>query len=396
VSEKTGLDFSQYKPTTLQRRIQRRMALHKFSDLKDYLRTDFFRDAPAFEVLKKNVFSPLLAERDPQSDLRIWVSGCATGEEPYSIAMALMEFISQVPHKKSLMAVHIFATDVNEMSLTKARAGIYSSASVKDLTPEQLHRFFVKQDGMYHVQKSIREMCVFAKQNVAKDPPFSNLDVISCRNVLIYFGEPLQTRVIPMFHYALRPGGYLMLGGSETLGKFADQFVVPDKKYKIFQKKKDSSQLLTYFMNAGVISPETAFTPSTRAQSTSQSLERQVDKVLLETFGPTSIVVTGEMEIIHLRGNTSEYLQPPWGQPVFNLNRMAREGLLVDLRTAIKHAKKSGKVVRRENLEVQSDANRIFVFCREHNQAALSLRRCTPFCWGSYTKAFIANRILST
>lgn len=386
VSEKTGVDFSQYKPTTLQRRIQRRMALHKFSDLKDYLSyvketpneaqdlyrdvlitvTDFFRDAPAFQVLKKNVFSPLLAERDPQSDLRIWVPGCATGEEPYSIAMALMEFISQMPHKKSLMAVHIFATDVNEISLTKARAGIYSSASVKDLTPERLNRFFVKQDGMYHVQRSIREMCVFAKQNVAKDPPFSNLDLISCRNVLIYFGEPLQTRVIPMFHYALRPGGYLMLGGSETLGKFADQFAVLDKKYKIFQKKKDSPRLLTYFMNAGVISPETAFTPSTRAQSTSQSLERQFDKVLLETFGPTSIVVTDEMEIIHLRGNTSEYLQPPSGQPVFNLNRMARDGLLVDLRTAIKHAKKSGKVVRRENLEVQSDRGPIRVSVEVH------------------------------
>ena len=386
VSEKTGLDFSQYKPTTLQRRIQRRMALHKFSDLKDYLRyvketpneaedlyrdvlitvTDFFRDASAFEVLKKNVFGPLLAERDFQSDLRIWVPGCATGEEPYSIAMALMEFISQIPHNKSLMAVHIFATDVNEMSLTKARAGIYSSASVKDLTPDQLHRFFVQQDGMYHVQKSIREMCVFAKQNVAKDPPFSNLDLISCRNVLIYFGEPLQTRVIPIFHYALRPGGYLMLGGSETLGKFADQFVAVDKKYKIFQKKKDSPRLLTYFMNAGVISPEIAFTPSTRAQSSSQSLERQFDKALLETFGPTSIVVTGEMEIVHLRGNTSEYLQPPSGQPVFNLNRMAREGLLVDLRTAIKNAKKSGNIVRRKNLEIQSDRGPIPVSVEVH------------------------------
>jgi two-component system, chemotaxis family, CheB/CheR fusion protein len=375
VSDKTGFDFSQYKPTTLQRRIRRRMALHKLSDLKDYLRyvketpneaedlyrdvlitvTDFFRDPDAFEVLKKNVFGPLLAERDPQSDLRIWVPGCATGEEPYSIAMALMEFISQMPHKKSLMAVHIFATDVNEMSLTKARAGIYSSASVKDLNPEQLHRFFVKQDGMYHVQKSIREMCVFAKQNVAKDPPFSNLDLISCRNLLIYFGEPLQMRVIPMFHYALRPGGYLMLGGSETLGKFADQFVVVDKKHKIFQKKKDSPRLLTYFINAGVISPEATLAAPVRAQLSSQSLERQFDKALLETFGPTSIVVTEEMEIVHLRGNTSEYLQPPSGQPAFNLNRMAREGLLVDLRTAVRNAKKSGKGVRRENLEVQSD-----------------------------------------
>ena len=375
VSDKTGLDFSQYKSTTLGRRISRRMALHKFSDLKDYLHylketpnepeelyrdilitvTDFFRDPSAFETLKKNVFGPLLAEEDPRSDLRIWVPGCATGEEPYSIAMALMEFISHMSHKTSLKGVHIFATDVNEISLAKARMGVYSPASVKGLTPDQLNRFFVKNDGVYQVQKSVREMCVFAKQNVAKDPPFSNLDLISCRNLLIYFGELLQTRVIPMFHYALRPGGYLMLGGSETLGKFADQFIVVDKKYKIYQKKKDSPRLLSYFMNAGVVSPEAVFAPPPRAQASSLSLERQFDKVLLETFGPTSMVVTDEMEIVHLRGDTGKYLQPPSGQPAFNLNRMAREGLLLDLRTAIKHAKKSGKVVRLENLEVQSD-----------------------------------------
>ena len=394
VSDRTGIDFSQYKSTTLRRRILRRMALHKFSDLRDYLRylketpkeaeelyrdilitvTDFFRDRPAFEMLKKNVFGPLLGERDSQSDLRIWVPGCATGEEPYSIAMALMEFISHMPHKTSLMRVHIFATDVNETSLAKARLGIYSLASAKDLTSDQLNRFFVKQDGMYQVQKFVREMCVFAKQNVAKDPPFSNLDLISCRNLLIYFGEPLQTRVIPMFHYALRPGGYLMLGGSETLGKFADQFVVVDRKYKIFQKKKDSPRLLSYFVNAGVISPEAAFAPPARAQSSSLSLERQFDKVLLETFGPTSIVVTDEMEIVHLRGDTSRYLQPPSGQPLFNLNRMAREGLLLDLRTAIKNAKKSGKVVRLENLEVQNDRGPIRVSVEVHPFSPLGSR----------------------
>ena len=386
VSDRTGIDFAQYKSSTLRRRILRRMALHKFSDLKDYLRylketpkeaedlyrdilitvTDFFRDAPAFEMLKRNVYSRLLAERDPQSDLRIWVPGCATGEEAYSIAMALMEFTSRMPQNPSLLRVHIFATDVNEISLAKARLGIYSPASVKDLTADQLNRFFVKQDGMYQVQKAVREMCVFAKQNLAKDPPFSNLDLISCRNLLIYFGEPLQTRVIPMFHYALRPGGFLMLGGSETLGKFADQFVVIDKKYKIFQKKKDSPQLLSYFVNAGVISPETVFAAPGRIQSGSTSLERQFDKVLLETFGPTSIVVTEDLEIVHLRGNTGKYLQPPSGQALFNLNRMAREGLLLDLRTAIKTARKAGNAVRLENLEVRTDRGPAHVSVEVH------------------------------
>jgi two-component system CheB/CheR fusion protein len=197
---------------------------------------------------------------------------------------------------------------------------------------------------------------------VAKDPPFSNLDLISCRNLLIYFRDALQMRVIPTFHYAVRPGGYLILGGSETLGKFADQFAVVDKKHRIYQKKKDSPRLLTYFMNAGVTSPEvTASTSRLRAQSSTQSLERQFDRALLETFGPTSIVVTEQMEIVHLRGNTSDYLQPPSGQPSFNLNKMARDGLLVDLRTAMRGAKKSGKVATRENVEIQSDRGPIRV-----------------------------------
>ena len=386
VSAKTGIDFSQYKPSTLQRRIQRRMVLHKFSDLKDYVRyvketadeaehlyrdilitvTDFFRDSDAFEALKQNVFGPLIAERDPQSDLRIWVPGCATGEEAYSIAMALEEFISQMTHKRPSMAIQLFATDVNEASLAKARAATYSASAVKDIDPARLHRFFVKQDGLYKVQKSMREMCVFAKQNVAKDPPFSNLDLISCRNLLIYFGEPLQTRVIPMFHYALRPGGYLMLGSSETLGKFADQFAVVNKRYRIFQKKKDSPRLLTYFMNAGVTSAEPAGAPRLRTQSSTPPLERQFDKALLETFGPASIIVTEQMEIVHLRGNTSDYLQPPSGQPSFSLNRMAREGLLLDLRTAIKKVKKSGSVVRQENVEIQSGRGVIRVDIEVH------------------------------
>jgi len=387
ISAQMGIDFSQYKPTTLQRRIQRRMALHKFSDVKDYVRyvketpkeaedlyrdilitvTNFFRDPDAFESLTKNVFVPLFAERDLRSDLRIWVPGCATGEEAYSIAIALTEYLSQMTHKTSAMAVHIFATDVNEASLAKARLGVYSQAIVKDLTPDRLHRFFAKHDGMFHVHKSIREMCVFAKQNVAKDPPFSNLDLISCRNLLIYFGDALQMRVIPTFHYALRPGGYLILGGSETLGKFADQFAVVDKKHRIYQKKKDSPRLLTYFMNAGVTSPEvTASTSRLHAQSSTQSLERQFDRALLETFGPSSIVVTEQMEIVHLRGNTSDYLQPPSGQPSFNLNKMARDGLLLDLRTAMQRAKKLGRVAKRENVEIQSDRGPIRVDIEVH------------------------------
>jgi len=381
VLEQTGVDFSQYKPTTLQRRIQRRMALHKFGDLKDYIRyvkatpkeaedlyrdilitvTNFFREPDAFEALKKTVFAPLLADRDPGASVRFWVPGCATGEEAYSIAMAFTEFFSEAGPKGKAVSFQIFASDVNEASLAKARLGIYSEAIVKDLTSERLDQFFVRQDGMYHVRKSIRETCIFARQNVAKDPPFSNLDLISCRNLLIYLGAALQTRVIPTFHYSLRPGGYLLLGGSETLGRFADQFAVVDKKHKIYQKKKDSPRLLTYFVNAGVTSPEIPTTRPSREQSTAQSLERQFDRVLLEGFGPSSIVVNEQMDIVHLRGSTSDYLEPPSGQPSFNLNKMARDGLLIDVRAAISSAKKLGKPVKRANLAIKSDRGLIRV-----------------------------------
>ena len=374
VSDRTGIDLTQYKPTTLQRRIQRRMALLKIDQIKDYIErvqsspeevealhrdllisvTSFFREPSAFEALRKYVFQPLFLEGERKADIRIWVPGCATGEEAYSIGITLAEHLSEVSQKMAELSVQIFATDVNEDSLEKARLALYPASIEKDLTPERLHRFFVKQDGNYRVHKSLREWCVFAKQNVAKDPPFSNLDLISCRNLLIYFGEPLKTRVIPAFHYALRPGGYLMLGASETLGQFADQFATIEKKEKIYQKKKDAPRLLTYFVGSAV-APISRETPRSRDQSAAQSLERQFDRALLEAFGATSIVVTEQLDIVHLRGNTSDYIVPPSGQPSFNLNRVAREGLLLDLRAAIRAAKKSGRTVYRKGLNVESD-----------------------------------------
>ena len=391
VSAKTGVDFSQYKPTMLLRRIQRRMALHKFGDLKDYLRylkdngdeaealhsdvlitvTNFFREPEAFEALKTFVLKPILAERDRKNGLRIWVPGCATGEEPYSLAMALMECLSEGPPKLPHPPIQIFGSDVNEASLAKARLGLYSGAILGDLTSERLERFFVRQDGEYHVHKSIRELCVFAKQNVVKDPPFSNLDLISCRNLLIYFGESLQTRVIPTFHYALRPGAYLMLGSSETLGQFADQFAIVDKKNKIYQKKKNSPRLLTYFVNAGAAGPPPMTPSPARVQTSGQSLERLFDRALLETTGSSSIVVTDEMEIVHLRGNTNQYLMPGSGQPSFNLNKMTRPDLLFELRKTLKAAKTSGRPISRGNVEIQTEHGslRIDINVRPHTPA---------------------------
>src|SRR5437899_8675695 len=377
----SGVDFANYKQSTLQRRIKRRMVLHHLEELKDYVRyirrnpkeldelyseilihvTGFFRDPEAFNVLRTTVFHHLFNDRNPEDGpVRIWIPGCSTGEEVYSIVIAVTEYIWEEARNLKVAfagskAVQIFATDISDISLDRARSGLYTEAAVADVSAERLKRFFVKLEKGYQVDKPLREMCIFARQNVAKDPPFSNLDLISCRNLLIYLGAALQTRVIPTFHYSLRPGGYLLLGGSETLGRFADQFAVVDKKHKIYQKKKDSPRLLTYFMNAGVTSPEIPTSRPSREQSTAQSLERQFDRVLLEGFGPSSIVVNEQMDIVHLRGSTSDYLEPPSGQPSFNLNKMARDGVLIDVRAAISSAKKLGKPVKRANLAIKSD-----------------------------------------
>lgn len=386
VSASTGVDFSQYKTSTLQRRIRRRMGLNKIDDIRDYIRylkqtpgeaeqlyrdvlitvTSFFREPETFEALKTTVFGPLLIPAEKKRELRIWVPGCATGEEAYSIAMALTEYLATASPRISNVKIQIFASDINEASIAKARLGFYSESILKDLSPGRLQQFFVKRDGHYQVEKSIREMCVFARQNVAKDPPFSNLDFISCRNLLIYFGEALQTRVIPTFHYALRSGGYLLLGGSETLGKFSDQFEIVDKQIKLYRKKKDSPRLLAYFADSPASPLESAARIQPRVQRDTQSLERQFDRALLEVISPSSIIVTDQMEIVHLRGRTGDLIGPPSGQPSFNLNKVAREGVLMDLRSAIKAAKRFGKPVKRENVPVQSDRGLLHLDIQVH------------------------------
>ena len=267
--ESTGVDFTNYKHTTLQRRIRRRMAVHKIEKLKDYLRfigkkpeeldelyrdllihvTGFFREPESFLALRKHVYPKLFEGREPDNPIRVWVAGCSTGEEAYSIAITLLEYLWS--HTRNIsqaaMSIQIFATDISETALDSARAGMYTEGAVAEISAERLKRFFVRQEGGYQVNKSVRDMCIFAKQNLVKDPPFSNLDLVSCRNLLIYLGPVLQRRVIPTLHYSLKPGGYLMLGEAENLGGFADHFALVDKKDKIYQKRKTTARLATYF-----------------------------------------------------------------------------------------------------------------------------------------------------
>ncbi len=250
----TGLDFTHYKHSTIKRRINRRMMLQQVEKLEDYVRllrenaeevkslyedilinvTSFFREPEAFEALQQVVFPEIMRNRAEDEAIRIWVPGCASGEEAYSLAISLLEFLGDLAAN---VQIQIFATDIEDGVIDKARQGIYPEAITADVSPERLRRFFVKVPGGYQVSKTIRGMCVFARQNLIKDPPFSRMDLISCRNVLIYFGPVLQKKVIPIFHFALKPTGFLLLGKSEALSAYPELFTLVDKKLKIFLKK---------------------------------------------------------------------------------------------------------------------------------------------------------------
>ena len=397
----TGVDFIHYKQSTLQRRIKRRMVLQRLSRMKDYLRfirenpgeleelyrdilihvTGFFRDEEAFEALKKQVLPKIVGGRKADDGpLRIWVPGCSTGEEVYSLAIVLLEFLWEEASKHpatSLPAklVQIFATDISDTALDRARNGLYSdAAALSGVSQDRLKRFFIRLDGGYQISKSLREMCIFAKQNIAKDPPFSNIDLISCRNVLIYLGPLLQKRVVPTLHYALKPNGYLILGSSESLGQFSDHFILVDKKNKIYQKKRTGTRLITYFAGGdyAVLKVENSNVPKPAPSGFSVE-EKEVERVLTNRFVPASIVVNDEMEIVQFRGKTGAYLEPASGHPTFSLSKMAREGLLVDLRDALTEAKKKGQPVRKEGIRINSNGS-----TREIEVEVIPIRRQGP------------------
>jgi two-component system CheB/CheR fusion protein len=375
--EATGVDFTNYKHTTLQRRIKRRMVVHKIEKLRDYVRyigkkpeeldelyrdllihvTGFFREPAAFAALRKHVYPRLFEGRKPDNPIRVWVPGCSTGEEAYSIAITLLEYLWSHTRNISQAAttIQIFATDISEGALDRARTGIYTEAAVAEISPERLKRFFVRQDGGYQVNKSVRDMCIFARQNLVKDPPFSNLDLVSCRNVLIYLGPILQRRVIPTLHYSLKPGGYLMLGEAEGLGGFGDHFALADKKDKIYQKRLTTARLATYFAGSDYSPRRLEDVKMGRQLPSPYTVENEVEQLLINRYVPASVVVNDQMDIVQFQGKTGAYLEPAAGHPTFNLSKMAREGLLVDLRAALSAAKKTKAPVRREGVQIGSD-----------------------------------------
>ncbi|WP_236630609.1 CheR family methyltransferase, partial [Aphanizomenon flos-aquae] len=366
----TGVDFTYYKHTTLKRRIQRRMMLYRLDKLEDYICflqthpvevnalyqdvlitvTSFFRDPEAFEALRTKVFPLITKERQTDDPIRIWIAGCSTGEEAYSIAICLIEFLM---HQGMNIPIQIFATDVNEIAIEKARSGIYKPNQVADISPERLQRFFVPIENGYQISKLIREMCVFAKQNLISDPPFSRLDLISCRNVLIYLASPVQKKIVPIFHYSLKPTGFLMLGTSESVGDFADLFAVVDKKYKIYARKVISVPLAIEIIpsHKPVESPKRQL-PAPDISWNDIEIQKQADRIVLNQFSPVGVVIDKNLEILQFRGQTSLYLEPAPGKPSFNLLKMAKEEFRLDLRTCIHQAKRQRVAVKKEGIKI--------------------------------------------
>lgn len=369
----TGVDFSNYKPTTIARRIQRRMVLYKLETLNDYAQhlrhnsaevtalyeeilihvTSFFRDPEAFEKLKELVFPTITQNKSAETPIRIWVAGCSTGEEVYSIAICLLEFLSDQIIQPP---IQIFATDIGEQAIGKARSGVYSENQMVDVSPERRTRFFIAEArGSYRITKAVRELCVFARQDLGSDPPFSNLDLVSCRNVLIYLGESLQKKVMPIFHYSLKPTGFLLLGTSESTGEFSYLFTSVDKKSKIYAKKLTGTRPNFSFTPSSYPVAKTRGRPEVKDNFTnSLDLQQETDQLILNRYAPPSVVVNEFMKILQVRGDIDPYLRVVAGTPDLNLLAMARAGLVVELRTVIYQAQTQNVTIRKERVLLES------------------------------------------
>jgi two-component system, chemotaxis family, CheB/CheR fusion protein len=373
LKKQMGVDFSAYKQSTLIRRVNRRMALHRIEKLSQYARylrnnkkevealfddllinvTRFFRDEALFRALKKRFLPALLKnkKKERQRELRVWVPGCATGEEVYSLAICILEVFG---NQLSKIRVQIFGTDLSESVIEHARAGIYPSAIEKDVPKARLNRFFVKRDGSYQIHRNVRDICTFARQNITADPPFSRLDLISCRNVLIYLSPELHKRCIPQFHYALNPGGYLILGPAESVGMYDELFKLADKKNKIYTKEaKTDVHPADFIPQRGL--ELTRFGTKARSglgANFSADVLKMADRIILSTYTPAAVVIDHNFQVQQFRGRTDLFLEHTPGPATLNLIQLARPNLVPDLRTTIRRAIKTDKPARTERAKV--------------------------------------------
>ena len=369
-----GLDFTHYKRSTVWRRLRRRMALRGIESLEEYCAvvdaepaemaalqqdflirvTEFFRDPDTDEALQQRVFPALQAGRSAKQPIRIWVPGCATGEEVYSVAIHLLESVGE---RLSAAEAQIFGTDVSEAALEKARAGIYLPSVMRGVSDERLQRFFEKQADGFRIRKEIRDMCIFARQDVTRDPPFSRLDLISCRNLLIYLDEVAQRRVFQAFHFALRPHGLLLIGAAESVGQSTELFEQVDKGFRVYRRRPGSG--LGAAASRAQVPDSVAFDPSggRPSRADAESLPREADRWLLARYAPASLLVDEALNVHQFRGRTGPFLEPASGAPSVDLRRLARPELLVELLPAIREARETGLPTRRDDLRLDDERN---------------------------------------
>ena len=371
----TGHDFSLYKKTTIYRRIERRMGIHQIDRITGYVRflqenpretdllfkelligvTSFFRDPAVWEELKGRVLPALLKDRPPSRALRIWVPGCSTGEEAYSLAILFKEVLEQTKPSGNY-SLQIFATDLDREAIEKARTGIFPANIAADLSPERLSQYFVQVQHGYQVTKPVREMVIFAPQNVIMDPPFTKLDLVSCRNLLIYLTAELQKKLIPLFHYSLNTGGFLLLGSAETVGEFHDLFAPLDARTRLFRRLESDPQIEK-------ITFSNTFTPPLRAEpprSLKQpaNLQAEAEQLLLTRYSPAAVIANKDGDIIFISGRTGKYLEPAMGKANMNIFAMAREGLSLDLNDAFRKALRQKDPVIRKNVVVGTNGGK--------------------------------------
>jgi two-component system CheB/CheR fusion protein len=380
VRDQTQVDFSNYKLTTVSRRIQRQMQLHRIESLQDYAKyleskpdavrilcddifihvTEFFRDLESFENLEKNIFPRLLKNKLASAPLRVWVPGCSTGQEAYSIAISLLEFSKTLKEKFSFQ---IFATDISEQAVQEARDGYYEENELKSVSLNLLKKYFDKTKDGYRIKRSVRELFVFSRHDLTVNPPFAKMDLISCRNVLIYFGPALQKQVIPVFHYSLNRDGILWLGKTESPTGITKLFTLIDTSHKVYCKINTPT-------------PMTFKTPPMPRQAHNDikssdhervlpplDHQKELDRIILTRYGPAGLVVNTDFEIIQLRGDSSPYLAMSTGQPNYNLLKLIRPELLPGMRVALQTASKKSVTVRKAGLR--------YVFAKERRQVAI-------------------------
>ncbi len=382
IRERTGHDFSFYKKTSVYRRIERRMAIHQIDKIATYARflrenpgerdllfhelligvTSFFRDPQAWDSMRDTVIPSLVMERPARTTIRAWVAGCSTGEEAYSLAIVFREAM-EMHHKGQDITLQIFATDIDRDAIEKARQGFFPPNIANDISPERLGRFFTEEGSGYRVKKEIRESVIFATQNIIMDPPFTKLDILCCRNLLIYLEPELQKKLIPLFFYSLKPGGVLFLGTAETIGRFSSIFTSIERKQRIYKRKDTVITTEPIEFPIRFIPRKTGEAGELPVMRTVVNLSIQADQLILQKYSPPAVLTTDTGDIIYVNGRTGAYLEPAAGKANWNIFAMAREGLRYELAGAFQKALRERLPVTVRNLRVRTNGGEHPIDC---------------------------------